>query len=46
MRAVTKQVIGQHTGDHGLTHWNRANADTRIVPTLGDDLDVLAKAVH
>ena len=45
MRAVAQQMIGENAGHHGLADRNRADADTRIVPALGDDLDVWPEPV-
>lgn len=43
--AVTQQVVRQHAGHHRLADRHRSDADARIVPTLGDDLDVMAGAI-
>jgi hypothetical protein len=43
--AMHQIVIGQHACHHRLTYRHRADADTRIVPTLGNDLGVTTIAV-
>jgi hypothetical protein len=38
-------VIGQHQRHHGFAHRNGANADARIMATLGDNFRVVAVLV-
>ena len=39
-----EERVRQHAGDHGLADRDGANADARIVATLGDDLRILESA--
>src|SRR5262249_27155803 len=43
--AVPQKMIGQHAGHHGFADRDRANADTRVVTPLGDDVGLAALAV-
>jgi len=40
LATVPQIVIREHAGQHRLGDRHRANADTGIVPALGDDFDV------
>ncbi len=41
-RSVTKQMVGENTCQHCFAHGDGADADARIVPAFGEDLDILA----
>ena len=43
---MAQQMVGQDACQHRLAHRHRANPDTRVVPALGADLDLLARSVN
>ena len=46
LAAMAQIVISDGAGDHGLPDRHGTDADARIVPALGQDVDVLALRVN
>ena len=43
---VHQQMIGQDTGHHRLAHRHRADTNARVMPSLGDQINLFAPDVY